>query len=287
LAPPFDVFKLWLLSPFASFGPEGEKPPLVVLTHGGPTGNASSALDLAKQLLTSRGIAVVDVDYGGSSGYGRDYRRRLEGEWGVVDVDDVVAAARFLAERGDVDVDRLAIEGGSAGGYTTLAALAFRDVFAAGISLFGIGDLELLETQPHKFESRYDHRLVGPYPEAAALYRERSPNHHMDRFLCPVLILQGLDDKVVPPAQAEAIVAALAANGIPHAYLAFEGEGHGFRGAYAIRRTIEARLSFLGQVFGFVPADGFEPLEMPGLEAWRKRHAARRRTTVAGAPGAA
>ena len=212
----------------------------------------------------------MDVDYGGSTGYGREYRRRLDGQWGVVDVDDCVAAARFLVERGDVDPWRLAIEGGSAGGYTTLAALAFRDVFAAGISLFGIGDLALLETQPHKFESRYNHRLVGPYPEAAALYRERSPNYFMDRFSCPVLILQGLDDKVVPPAQAESIVAALAANGIPHAYLAFEGEGHGFRGAYAIRRTIEARLSFLGQVFGFVPDDQLEPLEVPGLDTWRR-----------------
>ena len=251
--------------------PDGERPPLLVLSHGGPTSNASTALDLGKQLLTSRGIAVVDVDYGGSTGYGREYRRRLDGQWGVVDVDDCVAAARFLVERGDVDPWRLAIEGGSAGGYTTLAALAFRDVFAAGISLFGIGDLALLETQPHKFESRYNHRLVGPYPEAAALYRERSPNFFMDRFSCPVLILQGLDDKVVPPAQAEAIVAALAANGIPHAYIAFEGEGHGFRGAYAIRRTIEARLSFLGQVFGFVPDDQLEPLEVPGLDTWPAR----------------
>ena len=251
--------------------PDGERPPLLVLSHGGPTSNASTSLDLGKQLLTSRGIAVVDVDYGGSTGYGREYRRRLDGQWGVVDVDDFVAAARFLVERGAVDPWRLAIEGGSAGGYTTLAALAFRDVFAAGISLFGIGDLALLETQPHKFESRYNHRLVGPYPEAAALYRERSPNFFMDRFSCPVLILQGLDDKVVPPAQAEAIVAALAANGIPHAYIAFEGEGHGFRGAYAIRRTIEARLSFLGQVFGFVPDDQLEPLEVPGLDAWPAR----------------
>jgi dipeptidyl aminopeptidase/acylaminoacyl peptidase len=255
----------------AFVAPDGERPPLVVLSHGGPTSNATTSLDLGKQLLTSRGIAVVDVDYGGSTGYGREYRQRLDGQWGVVDVDDCVAAARFLVERGDVDPDRLAIEGGSAGGYTALAALAFRDVFAAGISLFGIGDLELLETDPHKFESQYNHRLVGPYPEAAALYRERSPNHFVEAFSSPVLILQGLDDRVVPPSQAEAIVAALAAKDIPHAYLAFEGEGHGFRGAYAIRRTIEARLSFLGQVFGFEPADTLEPLEMPGLDTWPAR----------------
>jgi dipeptidyl aminopeptidase/acylaminoacyl peptidase len=253
-------------------GPDDEKPPLVVLSHGGPTSNASTALDLAKQLLTSRGIAIVDVDYGGSTGYGREYRRQLDGQWGVVDVDDCVAAAQFLVERGDVDPDRLAIEGGSAGGYTTLAALAFRDVFAAGISHYGVADLELLEREQHKFESRYDQRLVGPYPEAAALFRERSPVHFVDDISAPVLILQGLDDKVVPPSQAETIVAALASNGIPHAYLAFEGEGHGFRGAHAIRRTLEARLSFLGQVFGFEPVDELEPLDLPGLAEWRASH---------------
>jgi dipeptidyl aminopeptidase/acylaminoacyl peptidase len=252
--------------------PDGEKPPLVVLTHGGPTSNALTSLDLAKQLQTSRGIAIVDVDYGGSTGYGRDYRRRLDGAWGIVDVDDAVAAARFLVDRGDVDPDRLAIAGGSAGGYTTLAALAFRDVFAAGISLFGIGDLELMEVENHKFESRYSHRLVGPYPEAASVYRERSPNNFPDGFSSPVLVIQGLDDRVVPPAHAESIVAALARKGIPHAYLAFEGEGHGFRGAYALRRTYEAQLSFLGQVFDFEPADTIERVELPGLEAWRAGH---------------
>ena len=259
-------------------GPEGEKPPLIVLSHGGPTSNASSALDLDKQFMTSRGIAVVDVDYGGSTGYGRQYRQRLDGQWGVVDVDDCVAAARYLVERGDVDPDRLAIQGSSAGGYTTLAALAFRDVFAAGISLYGIGDLELLETDSHKFESQYNRRLVGPYPEAADLYRERSPSNFPDRFSSPVLILQGLDDRVVPPSQAESIVAALSKKSIPYAYLAFEGEGHGFRGALALRRTLEARISFLGQVFGFQPADDYEPLEMPGLDAWL----ARRRPAAAG-----
>ena len=255
--------------------PEGELPPLVVLSHGGPTSNASTSLDLTKQLLTSRGIAVVDVDYGGSTGYGRTYRRALDGAWGIVDVDDCVAAANFLVARGDADPERLAIAGGSAGGYTTLAALAFRDVFAAGISLFGVGDLEALAKDTHKFESRYEEGLVGPYPEAAAIYRQRSPVHFLDRISCPVLVMQGLDDKVVPPAQAEGIVEALASNGIPHAYLAFEGEGHGFRGAAAIRRSLEAYLSFLGQVFGFVPADEFEPVEMPGLDEWRTRHPTR------------
>jgi len=253
--------------------PDGELPPLVVYSHGGPTSSAANSFDPEVQLLTSRGIAVVDVDYGGSTGYGRDYRKALEGAWGVIDVDDCEAAARYLVARGEVDGDRLAIEGGSAGGYTTLAALAFRELFAAGISLFGVGDLEALARDTHKFESRYLDRLVGPYPEAAALYRQRSPVHHLDEISCPVLVLQGLEDRVVPPSQAEAIVAALAANDVPHGYLAFEGEGHGFRGATAIRRTLEARLSFLGSVFGFQPADDIEPVPLPGLAEWRSRRA--------------
>ncbi|HSK51117.1 MAG TPA: prolyl oligopeptidase family serine peptidase [Clostridia bacterium] len=248
-------------------GPAGERPPLVVLSHGGPTANASTALDPAKQLLTSRGIAVVDVDYGGSTGYGRAYRRLLDGAWGRVDVEDCAAAALFLAERGDVDRARLAIKGGSAGGFTTLAALAFKDVFSAGISLFGVGDLEALARLTHKFESRYLDRLVGPLPAAQARYRERSPIYAFDRIRCPVLVLQGLDDRVVTPDQAEAIVAALAENGIPYGYIAFEGEGHGFRGAPAMRRSLEAELSFLGQVFGFEPADELEPLELQGGRA--------------------
>jgi dipeptidyl aminopeptidase/acylaminoacyl peptidase len=263
-------------------GPEDERPPLVVQTHGGPTSNALTTLELGKQFLTSRGIAVVDVDYGGSTGYGRDYRRRLDGQWGVVDLEDSIAAARFLVERGDVDLDRLSIEGGSAGGYTTLCALTFSDTFAAGVSLFGVADLESLARDTHKFELRYLDRLVGPLPAAVATYRERSPVHAFDLIACPVLILQGLDDRVVPPSQAEEIVAALTANGIPHAYLAFEGEGHGFRGAAAIRRTIEARLSFLGQVFGFEPADELEPLEVEGMAAWRERRAASRVRVAAG-----
>jgi dipeptidyl aminopeptidase/acylaminoacyl peptidase len=251
--------------------PDGELPPLVVRSHGGPTSNAINALDLGFQFLTSRGIAVVDVDYGGSTGYGREYRQTLEGQWGVVDVDDCIGAARYLVDRGDVDGDRLAIEGGSAGGYTTLAALAFRDVFAAGISLFGVGDLELLARDTHKFESRYLDGLVGPYPAMADRYRERSPIHYLDAISCPVLILQGLDDKVVPPAQAEALAEALAARGVPYAYLAFEGEAHGFRGEVAQRRTIEARLAFLGAVFGFTPADEVEALPLAGIDAWRER----------------
>lgn len=262
-------------------GPEGERPPLVVHSHGGPTGNAGNAFDPGIQFLTSRGIAVVDVDYGGSSGYGRAYRQALHGTWGVVDVDDCIAAARHLVDRGDVDPDRLAIEGGSAGGFTTLAALAFRDVFRAGISLFGVADLEQLVRDTHKFEARYMDRLVGPYPAMADRYRERSPIHALDRITCPVLVVQGLEDRVVVPAHAEAIVAALAANGVPHAYLAFEGEGHGFRGETAQRRTLEARLAFLGAVFGFTPADELEAPELPGIDAWRARVTAE----VAGAAG--
>ncbi|MEO5884616.1 MAG: prolyl oligopeptidase family serine peptidase, partial [Candidatus Limnocylindrales bacterium] len=248
-------------------GPAGERPPLVVRSHGGPTANASTSLELDLQLFTTRGIAVVDVDYGGSTGYGRLYRQELDGNWGVIDVDDCVAAARFLVARGDVDAERLAIEGGSSGGFTALAALAFRDVFTAGISQYGIGDLATLAADTHKFESRYMDRLVGPYPAMAERYRQRSPIHYIDEVSCPILILQGLDDEVVPPSQAEAIVAALEANQIPHAYLPFAGEGHGFRGAAAIRAALEARLAFLGAVFGFSPSD-VEPMDLPGIEAW-------------------
>jgi dipeptidyl aminopeptidase/acylaminoacyl peptidase len=253
-------------------GPEGELPPLLVRSHGGPTANAPNWLELSYQYLTSRGIAIVDVDYGGSTGYGREYRHELDGNWGVVDVDDCIGAARYLVDRGDVDPERLAIEGGSSGGYTTLAALAFRDTFAAGISLFGIADLELIQREGHKFEAHYNDRLIGPYPEAAALYRERSPIHFFDDIDCPVLVLQGLEDRVVTPANAEELVAALERNGIPHAYLTFEGEGHGFRGQVAQRRTLEARLAFLAAVFGFTPADDLEPLEVVGLEAWQAEH---------------
>lgn len=241
-------------------GPPGERPPLVVMSHGGPTSHAYAGLDLETQVFTSRGIAVVDVDYGGSSGYGRDYRRRLDGRWGIVDVEDCINAARYLAQRGDIDGDRMAIRGGSAGGYTTLCALVFHDVFAAGASYFGVGDLEALARDTHKFESRYLDRLVAPYPAGVETYRQRSPVHFAERCTCPVIVLQGLDDKVVPPAQAEELVAALDRRGIPHAYLPFAGEGHGFRQRDNIRRALEAELSFYAQVFGFSLADEVEPI---------------------------
>jgi dipeptidyl aminopeptidase/acylaminoacyl peptidase len=240
--------------------PAGELPPLVVDSHGGPTSSGSTSLSIATQILTSRGIAVLDVDYGGSTGYGRDYRHRLDREWGIVDVDDCVNGALGLAERGLVDRERLAIEGGSASGYTTLAAITFRNVFRAGISFFGIGDLAALEGDTHKFESQYSWSLVAPYPEGAEIYRERSPIHFVDRIRCPVLLLQGLDDRVVPPDQAQSMMAAMAANGVPRAAIYFEGEDHGFRKAENIIRASEAELSFLGQVFGFTPADPIEPV---------------------------
>jgi len=242
--------------------PPGTRPPLIVSSHGGPTAETSSALSIAIQLFTSRGIAVLDVDYRGSTGYGKAYRQALEGRWGIVDVDDCVAGARFLVQRGDVDPDRIAIRGGSASGYTTLCALAFRSDFRAGITYFGIGDLMAFARETHKFESRYLDRLVGPLPEAAAVYRERSPAFHMAGVTCPVLVLQGLDDRIVPPSEAERIVDSLWERRIPHAYLPFEGEGHGFRGRDAIIRSFEAELSFLGQVFGFEPADPIEPIAL-------------------------
>ncbi len=244
--------------------PPGERPPLLVMSHGGPTASADAALSLRTQFWTSRGIAVVDVDYRGSAGYGRAYRDALRGRWGVADVDDCVAAARFLVERGDADPDRLAIRGGSAGGYTTLAALAFRDVFAVGASYYGIGDLETLATDTHKFESRYLDGLVGPYPAARDVYVERSPIHHVDGIACPVILFQGLEDRVVPPAQSAAMAASLGARGVPYALLEFPGEQHGFRRAETIRRAIEAELWFYGWVLGFVPADAIEPVEVVG-----------------------
>jgi dipeptidyl aminopeptidase/acylaminoacyl peptidase len=246
-------------------GPDDERPPLVVMSHGGPTSSAGHALDLEKQVFTSRGFAVVDVDYRGSSGYGRAYRRKLDGKWGVYDVDDCVAAARFLAERGDVDPARMAIRGGSAGGYTTLCALTFHDVFAAGASYYGVGDLEALARDTHKFESRYIDGLVAPYPERMDVFHERSPIRSVERLSSPLIVLQGTDDKVVPLAQAEQIVAALREQKIAHAYLPFEGEGHGFRQAANIRRALEAELSFYAQVFGFTLADDIEPVEVAYL----------------------
>jgi dipeptidyl aminopeptidase/acylaminoacyl peptidase len=248
-------------------GPKGELPPLVVLVHGGPTAHVTTAIDLEIQLFTSRGIAVIDLNYGGSTGYGREYRDRLRGTWGVIDVEDSAAAVRYLAERGDVDPARIQITGGSAGGYTTLMALAGRDEFASGASYFGVADLVTFHAETHKFESHYDDYLVGPWPEAIELYRERSPVTHADSISDPLLLLQGLDDKVVPPSQSEIIVQALKRRGIPYAYIAFEGEGHGFRKAENIKRAADAHLSFLGQVSGFEPADEIEPIEIEKPDA--------------------
>ncbi|MBX6349998.1 MAG: S9 family peptidase [Clostridia bacterium] len=240
--------------------PAGERPPLLVVSHGGPTGATSTAFNLGIQYWTSRGFAVVDVDYRGSTGYGRAYRDALKGRWGVADVDDCCAAALHLAGRGEVDAQRLAIRGGSAGGYTTLCALAFRDVFHAGASHFGVSDVEALARDTHKFESRYLDGLIGPYPERRDLYLARSPIHFADRIRCPVIFFQGLEDRVVPPDQAERMVAALRAKGVPVAYLAFPGEGHGFRRAEHIRRALEAELYFYSRVFGFEPAEALEPV---------------------------
>ena len=242
--------------------PEGQRPPLVVMSHGGPTSSASPVLDYETQYWTSRGFGVVDVDYGGSSGYGRAYRQRLAGRWGVVDVDDCVAAARWLADQGLVDGARMVIRGGSAGGYTTLAALAFRDVFAAGASYYGVADLALLARDTHKFESRYLDGLIGPYPEAVAVYDERSPLKHVEGLDRPLILFQGLEDAIVPPEQAELIASALAQRGVPVAHLTFAGEQHGFRAAATIRRVIDTELAFYGRVLGFTPADTCEPFEI-------------------------
>ncbi|HSE98900.1 MAG TPA: S9 family peptidase [Blastocatellia bacterium] len=232
-------------------GPAGELPPLIVISHGGPTSAATTSLNLNIQYWTSRGIAVLDVNYGGSTGFGRAYRERLNGEWGVLDVDDCVNGARHLAERGLVDGDRLIIRGGSAGGYTTLAALTFRDVFKAGASYYGISDLEALEQDCHKFESRYNHTLIGPYPEQRDLYRARSPIHFTARLSCPLIIFQGLEDRIVPPNQAEMMYEAVRAKGLPVAYIPFEGEQHGFRKAENIKRALDGELYFYSKVFGF------------------------------------
>lgn len=245
--------------------PAGELPPLIVRGHGGPTGAASAALNLSIQFWTSRGFAVLDVNYRGSTGFGRAYREALYGNWGVADVDDMVAGAEYLVERGDVDPKRLMIRGGSAGGFTTLAALTFRDTFSAGASHYGIGDLMALARDTHKFESRYLDRIVGPLPESEAIYRERSPINYTDQLDCPVIFLQGLDDKVVPPNQAESMVDALKAKGIPVAYLAFEGEGHGFRKAENVERALVAELTFYSRVFQFQPAEKLPPLEIHNL----------------------
>ena len=245
--------------------PEAERPPLLVKSHGGPTSAASATLNLTIQYFTSRGIAVLDVKYGGSTGYGRDYRERLKGQWGIVDVDDCANGARYLAERGEVDGDRLMISGGSAGGYTTLCALTFTDVFKAGASHFGVSDVEALAKDTHKFESRYLDGMIGPYPEKRDLYIERSPLNFTDRLSCPLIFFQGLEDKVVPPSQAETMVEALQAKGLPVAYIAFEGEQHGFRQAKNIKRALDGEMYFYSRVFGFELADDVEPVKIENL----------------------
>jgi len=245
--------------------PAGESPPLLVMSHGGPTGATSDTLNPSTQYWTSRGFAVLDVDYRGSTGYGRAYRERLYGEWGVVDVEDCVAGALHLAGTGRADRERLAIRGGSAGGYTTLAALTFHDAFGAGASYYGISDLEVLAADTHKFEARYLDRLVGEWPAERDLYRARSPLHHASRLGCPIIFFQGLDDRVVPPNQAELMVGALDRQGLPVACLMFEGEGHGFRGADTIRRCLEAELLFYARVFEFEPVDTLAPVEIRNL----------------------
>jgi dipeptidyl aminopeptidase/acylaminoacyl peptidase len=243
-------------------GPEDQRPPLIVQTHGGPTSHATPALDPGFLFWTSRGFGVVDVNYRGSSGYGRAYRDRLRGEWGVVDTEDCVAAARHLAEQGEVDGERLAIRGGSAGGYATLCALVFHDAFAAGASYYGVADAEALARDTHKFEARYLDNLIGPYPERADLYKERSPINFAERLRSPVILFQGLEDEIVPPNQAETMVAALRRNGVPHAYLAFEGEQHGFRRSETEIRCLEAELFFYGRILGFEPADELAPVAL-------------------------
>jgi len=243
-------------------GPADEAPPLIVMIHGGPTSATSEVFSAKVQFWTTRGFAVCDVNYRGSTGYGREYRNRLRGNWGVFDVADAAFAAQYLAGLGKADVNKLLIRGGSAGGYTTLAALAFYNVFAAGASYYGVSDLGLLATDTHKFESRYLDQLVGPYPAAKEIYDERSPIHHLDQFDRPVILFQGLEDRVVPPNQAEAILAALQDKAVPVAYVPFEGEQHGFRKAENIIRCHEAELYFYGKILGFRPADEIEPVEI-------------------------
>jgi len=244
--------------------PPGELPPLIVMCHGGPTSAARNSFDLEIQFWTSRGFAVADMNYGGSTGFGRDYRQRLYGNWGIVDVDDCCHAARHLVKQKLADPNRLIITGGSAGGYTTLCALTFRDVFKAGASYYGISDLET-SNDTHKFESRYNYRLVAPWPEGREIYHARSPLHHCDRLNCPVIFFQGLDDKVVLPNQSQMMVAAMKKKGLPVAYLEFTGEGHGFRQAATIQRALEAELYFYSRVFDFPLADAIDPVTIENL----------------------
>jgi dipeptidyl aminopeptidase/acylaminoacyl peptidase len=245
--------------------PEMTRPPLIVTTHGGPTSAAVVQLHLEVQFWTSRGFAVADVNYGGSTGFGRKYRERLVGNWGVVDVQDCLNVARYLVDQKRVDPERLIIRGGSAGGYTTLAALTFHDMFSAGASYFGVADLESLAIDDHKFESRYLLGLVGPYPEAKSIYDARSPIRHADGLSRPLILLQGAEDKVVPPDQSRIMAEALEEKGIPYAYLEFEGEQHGFRRAETVIRSLEGEWYFYGRVFGFELEQEVEPLEIYNL----------------------
>ncbi len=246
-------------------GESKERPPLLVLNHGGPTSIANSTLNLAIQFWTSQGFAVVDVNYGGSTGYGRAYRERLFGQWGKVDVDDAISAARFLVARGDADEERLIIRGSSAGGYTTLAALTFHDYFKAGASYYGISDLEALARDCHKFESRYLDHLIGPYPEDQATYRARSPIHHFNQLAAPLILFQGLEDKVVPPNQSQMMFDALNQKNLPVAYITFAGEQHGFRQAKNIRHALEAEFYFYSKVFGFADDDAPPIIDIKNL----------------------
>lgn len=248
-------------------GPDNTAPPLIVICHGGPTSATHSSLNLAIQYWTNRGIAVADVNYSGSTGYGRNYRDALLGQWGIADVQDCIDCVKYLISNDLADADKIAIRGGSAGGYTVLCALTFHSVFKAGASRYGIGDLETLASDTHKFESRYLDNLVGPYPKTKSIYQQRSPINHLDQFAAPVIFLQGLQDKVVPPNQAEAMIAALDAKNIPHASVFFPEEGHGFRQAKNQRRALEAELYFYGQVFGFDVSDNIEPIAIPHLKA--------------------
>jgi dipeptidyl aminopeptidase/acylaminoacyl peptidase len=241
-------------------GPSGQKPPLLVKSHGGPTAASSSQLNLRTQYWTSRGFAVIDVNYRGSTGYGRAYRQSLEGQWGVADVDDCCNAAKYLAGKGLVDSRRMAISGGSAGGYTTLCALVFRDVFKAGASYYGVSDLVALARETHKFESRYHDRLVAPYPAGAAIYQSRSPINFTHQLSCPAIFFQGLEDRVVPANQAEKMVEALKSKGVPVAYVSFPTEGHGFRQAATIQRALTGEYYFYSRVFDFEPAEAIEPI---------------------------
>jgi dipeptidyl aminopeptidase/acylaminoacyl peptidase len=245
--------------------PAGEKPPLIVMSHGGPTGAVSGVFNPNIQYWTSRGFAVMDVNYGGSTGYGRAYRRRLNGQWGVVDVHDCANGAHYLAAQDRVDGERLIIRGGSAGGYTTLAALTFQNIFKAGASHFGISDLETMTKDTHKFESRYLDTLVAPYPARRDIYVERSPIHFTQRLSSAMILFQGLEDKIVPPDQSEKMFEAVRAKELPVAYLAFEGEQHGFRKAENIKRTLDAELYFYSKVFKFDLADPVEPVEIENL----------------------